>query len=201
MNKTMRSAEIEQRKPDVSPNASHERIIRVARTLFCQNGIHATGVDRILAEANASKMALYGHFGSKEALIREVLRREGADWRDVFFQVIGDPDESGAGLARTIDAVDAIFHTRPFHGCAFMNAIAEHTKGEVWLRDLAAEHHGHILAFLERHGAAAGYPEPALLARQLLLLVDGTVAALMVTGDPSVLGVAKRNLRAILHRG
>jgi putative ABC transport system permease protein len=37
--------------------------------------------------------------------------------------------------------------------------------------------------------------------RQLLLLVDGTVAALMVTGDATVLTVARRNLDAILARG
>jgi hypothetical protein len=37
-----------------------------------------------------------------------------------------------------------------------------------------------------------------LLARQLLLLVDGTVAALMVSGDPAVLKIAERNLSAVL---
>jgi hypothetical protein len=79
-----------------------------------------------------------------------------------------------------------------------MNAVAEHTKGERWLRDLAAAHHAAILAFLGEQAAAAGYAEPALLARQLLLLIDGMIAAYMVSGDDGVLAVAERNLRAIL---
>ena len=67
---------------------AHERIVEAARELFCRHGIHATGIDRILAAAGASKMALYGRFGSKDALLREVLAREGGDWRAGFFAVI-----------------------------------------------------------------------------------------------------------------
>ena len=145
-------------------------------------------------------MTLYGNFRSKEALVREVLRVEGEDWRQVFFSVIGPPDGTAEPLGRTIDAIDAIFSQGPFHGCAFMNAIAEHTKGEAWLRQMAADHHAQILTFLEHHAAAAQYPQPALMARQLLLLIDGTMVALMVTGEPTVLTVARRNLQAILTK-
>jgi AcrR family transcriptional regulator len=179
-------------------NAPRERILRVARTLFCRDGIHATGIDRILAEADASKMTLYGNFRSKEALVREVLQQEGEDWRRLFFSVIDAPDGIATPLGRVIDAIEAIFQQGPFHGCAFMNAIAEHTKGEAWLRKMATDHHAQILAFLEQHAAAAHYPEPAILARQLLLLIDGTMVALMVTGEPTVLTVARRNLDAVL---
>ena len=68
--------------------APHERILEVARELFCRDGIHATGIDRILAEANASKMTLYSRFGSKEALLREVLAREGEAQRALVFATI-----------------------------------------------------------------------------------------------------------------
>jgi AcrR family transcriptional regulator len=176
-------------EPEAAP---HERIVQVARELFCRDGIHATGIDRILSEASASKMTLYARFGSKDGLLREVLQQEGAEWRQRFFAGV----EAG-GLPSVVDSLAAMFDSGRFYGCAFMNAIGEHTKGAPWLREMAAEHHKLILAFLE--GYAAGYPEPALLARQLLLLIDGTVAALMVTGDRAVLEVAERNLRAILR--
>ena len=175
----------------------HERIVHVARELFCRDGIHATGIDRILAEASASKMTLYARFGSKEGLLREVLQQEGAEWRENFFAAIDDG--TPAPLTRVIAALAKMFERGRFYGCAFMNAIGEHTKGAPWLRDLAAEHHRLILAFLESQ--AAGYDEPALLARQLLLLVDGAMAALMVSGDPAVLKIAERNLQAILSHG
>ncbi len=176
-----------------------ERILTVARELFCRDGIHATGIDRILADAHASKMTLYARFGSKEALVREVLTREGADWRDAFFAAV----RAGAHapldrLRQVIPAIAAWFDGGRFYGCAFINAVAEHAKGEPALRALAAEHHRHILAFLGDLAEAADLPEPALVARQILLTMDGAIAALMVSGDPAVLAVARKNLDAIL---
>ncbi len=179
----------------------HERILRVAREMFCRDGIHATGIDRILALAAASKMTLYSHFGSKNGLLREVLVREGDDWRAAFFAAVAAATPAGESpLPQLVAGLGSLFHGGGFYGCAFMNAIAEHTKGEAWLRDLAAEHHRHILQALRDHAAAAGFPEPAITARQLLLMLDGAIAALMVTGDPAVLEIAERTLRAILRQ-
>ena len=79
-----------------------------------------------------------------------------------------------------------------------MNAIAEHDKGETWLREIAAEHHGHVLAFLGDLCRGAGLAEPGIVAKQVLLLIDGATAALMVTNDPGVLTIMARNLDAIL---
>jgi AcrR family transcriptional regulator len=184
---------------DGDKTAPHERIVATARMLFCRDGIHATGIDRILAEAGASKMTLYARFGSKEGLVREVLQQEGLAWRAHFFDAIsGASNDPRVRLHGLVAALADWFRGDRFTGCAYMNAVAEHTKGERWLRDLAAAHHAAILAFLGEQAAAAGYAEPALLARQLLLLIDGMIAAYMVSGDDGVLAVAERNLRAIL---
>ena len=177
---------------DREQTAPRDRILATARELFCRDGIHATGIDRILAEAGASKMTLYAHYGSKQALLEAVLVQEGAEWRQLFFAGLNGPDP----LGRTVAALEAIYDQRPFYGCAFMNAVAEHAKGEPWLRALATAHHDEILAMLQHY--AAGRPDPALLARQLLLLLDGAIAALMVSGDRAVFAVAGRTLDAIL---
>jgi len=185
--------------------APHERIIQVARELFCRDGIHATGIDRILTEAGASKMTLYGRFGSKEALVREVLAREGAEWRETFFAQVeaAGPDPADC-LQATVPALRTWFEGR-FYGCPFMNAAAEHAKGvlggEPWLREMTAQHHAAIIAFLAELAREAGYAEPRLMARQVLLVLDGAIAALMVSGDAGVLDVAARNLRAVLRAG
>jgi AcrR family transcriptional regulator len=186
--------------PEARP--PHERIVATARLLFCRDGIHATGIDRILAEAGASKMTLYARFGSKEGLVRAVLEQEGAAWRAQFFDALRRrSDDPRVRLEGLVAALADWLRSDDFTGCAFMNAVAEHTKGERWLRDLAAGHHAAILAFLAEQAAAAGYAEPALLARQLLLLIDGMIAAAMVSGDDGVPAVAERNLRAILAAG
>jgi AcrR family transcriptional regulator len=50
-------------------------LIETAYRLFKQEGLHATGTDRIIAEATVAKMTAYRHFPSKDGLIVEVL-----DW-------------------------------------------------------------------------------------------------------------------------
>ena len=181
------------------PHPAHERIVAAARDLFCRQGIHATGIDTILAAAGASKMTLYGRFGSKNALLREVLAREGSDWREAFFAAIAASAADAPGrLAAIATALDQWYRGGRFYGCAFMNAIAEHDKTELWLREVAAEHHGFVLGFLAELAGQAGFAEPGIVARQILLLIDGATAALMVTNDPSVLMIVRRNLDAVL---
>ncbi len=188
---------------DTGGTPPHKRILLAARDLFCRDGIHATGIDRILQEASASKMTLYSRFGSKEALLREVLALEGAEWRAAFFAAVeaasSDPAERLHGI---IPALRPWFTGERFYGCAFMNAAAEHAKGgdadASWLREMTREHHGAILAFLAGLAEAAGYPEPGILARQVLLVMDGAIAAMMVGGDPAVLDISARTLRAVL---
>ena len=180
----------------------HERILETARTLFCRDGIHATGIDRILAEAGASKMTLYSRFGSKEALIRTVLEREGEAWRTAFIHTVTHttPDPAGQLLA-VIPALRQWFEGERFFGCPFMNAAAEHAKGaegEPWLRDMTAQHHAAILGFLTPLAQQSGYADPAMRARQVLLVLDGAIAALMVSGNPEILSVAEATLRAVL---
>lgn len=182
---------------DVS--APHERILTAARELFCRDGIHATGIDRILAEASASKMTLYARFGSKEALLGAVLREESRLQRvHLFGEMAQAGDDPVAQLRRVVPAMQSWFLSDRFYGCALMNAAAEHTKGEAWLRALAAEHHREILAVFEARAEAAGYRDAPVLARQILLLMDGMIAATMVSGDPAVVAVAERTLHSIL---
>ncbi len=188
--------------PDSTETAAllpHQRIVAAARELFCRDGIHATGIDRILTMAGASKMTLYSRFGSKEALIRIVLEEEGRVWRDRFCTALAASGPTPAlRLGQAVAVLDAWFREPSFTGCAFINAAAEHTKGEPWLREIAAQHHVLVLGFLAEEARAACAPEPDVLARQIMLMLDGAMTAMMVGGDPAVLAIAERNLRAIL---
>lgn len=177
----------------------HERILAVARELFCRDGIHATGIDRILTLAGASKMTLYSRFGSKEALVRVVLREEGEAWRRRFFSALeASAPTPAARLGHAVAVLGPWFREAGYTGCAFINAAAEHTKGEPWIREIAAGHHRLVLARLAEEACAAGAQSPDLLARQVLLVLDGAMAAMMVSGDAAVLDVATHSLRAIL---
>src|SRR5258708_20540442 len=51
-----------------------ERILTTARALFCREGIHATGVQRLAGAAHVSKRTLYEYFPSKNQMVEAYLR-------------------------------------------------------------------------------------------------------------------------------
>ncbi|MDV9189945.1 TetR/AcrR family transcriptional regulator, partial [Streptomyces sp. SR27] len=72
------------------PRAARKRqaVLRAARDLFLREGF-GVGMDAIAAEAGVSKVTVYNHFGSKEALFTAV--------------VTGAVDEPLSGAGRTGD--------------------------------------------------------------------------------------------------
>ena len=54
---------------------SREKILKVALKEFSQKGLSGARVDRIADTAKTSKNMIYYHFGSKDGLYREVMRR------------------------------------------------------------------------------------------------------------------------------
>jgi AcrR family transcriptional regulator len=52
-----------------------ERILEAAATLYRTSGFRGTTTRRIAEEAGVNEISVFRHFGSKEALIREVIRQ------------------------------------------------------------------------------------------------------------------------------
>ncbi|MBW8707420.1 HTH-type transcriptional repressor KstR2 [Streptomyces sp. MBT84] len=53
---------------------ARERILRAAAKLFYEEGIHATGIARLVETAEVSTRTFYQHFPTKNALVEEYLR-------------------------------------------------------------------------------------------------------------------------------
>jgi AcrR family transcriptional regulator len=58
---------------------ARERILDAAQQLFREHGINNTGMDLLCGAAQVSKRTAYQHFGSKDELIAEYLRRLDVD--------------------------------------------------------------------------------------------------------------------------
>jgi AcrR family transcriptional regulator len=167
------------------------RLLSAATRLFCKNGINATGIDAIINEAGTAKTTLYKLFGSKTNLVHVVLETEGKQWREWFIDAI----ESGGGsaqtkLARIFPALKDWFRQERFYGCPFINAVGEHDKDQKQLRAIAMRHKKVVLSYIEGLAGEMGAAEPAVLAHQLALLMDGAIVAAMVTRDPGVADTA-----------
>jgi AcrR family transcriptional regulator len=107
-----------------------QHIVETAYVLFKRVGFHATGIDRIIAEAEVAKMTMYRHFPNKDGLIVEVL-----DWRAARFERQLDRLTEAATtpeqkIATIFDWYAHWFDSADFHGCLFQHALAEFGDSE-----------------------------------------------------------------------
>ncbi len=179
--------------------SARKRLLDAATELFCRYGINATGVDAVIDQAKTAKTTLYRIFGSKEGLIEAVLESEGQRWRDWF---IGGIEAGNAAprtkLLRIFPLLKEWFSEDRFYGCPFINAIGEHDKADERLRAITIKHKSLVLARIERLAAEADLPNPAALAHQIGLLIDGAIIAAMVMRNPKVADDAGAVMRTLL---
>lgn len=173
------------------PEVTEARILKAADRLFYRQGIRAVGVDAIAAEIGISKRTLYNYFPSKDALVLAYLRGRAAPTpvpdEPPAAQVLAVFDRLGEGMGR-----------RGWRGCPFVNAVTELGHSVPGAREIAAGFkEGRRASFqilLERAGAA----NPASLAAQLMLLVDGAIAAALVSGDAAAARTAREAAAVLL---
>ena len=187
---------------DAEINASHAtpraRLMDAATRLFCKNGINATGIDAIVAEAGTAKTTLYKNFKSKSDLVEAVLEAEGKVWRGWFIAGI----ENGKSPREKLDSIFPVlkkwFGEEGYYGCVFINAVGEHPKDETRLRAITMAHKSFVLAHVAGLARAAGASKPDFLAHQIGLLMDGAIVAAMVTRDSTVADAAGLAANALL---
>jgi AcrR family transcriptional regulator len=164
------------RSPWVSAGP-RERILEAATRLFSREGIQAVGINRIVTEANVAPMTLYRHFSSKDELVAASLEHWSAQWLQwLADEVDRSSDNSRASFADLWDALEAWHASNDFRGSFIANAAIEF-RGDPDhpVRKVIAEHAMMTRQLLEDAVKRAGARNPADLAAQLQLLVDGTL--------------------------
>ncbi|QND65498.1 TetR/AcrR family transcriptional regulator [Mesorhizobium loti] len=102
-----------------------QHVVETAYALFKRAGFHATGIDRIIAEAEVAKMTMYRHFPSKDELIVEVLdyrARRFESQLDRLAEEVATPEQR---IEKIFDWHERWFRSPDFHGCLFAHALAE----------------------------------------------------------------------------
>ncbi len=188
---------------DSSRDLGHDdvsiRILDAAARCFYRDGIWASGVDALAAEAEVSKRTLYNHFGSKDGVVAAYLRQREEHWqaklRGVWDELGEDPVERIVAYVRA--------YARPvqpevFRGSAFLNAAAELADEESEalsvIQHSLDEMETGICSLLRE----AGYPEPGVLARRVLYLLEGAVAVGGARRDAGALEDAEQMIRDLL---
>ena len=155
-----------------------ERVLEIASELFYGEGINTVGVDRIAAEADASKATLYAHFGNKDGLVAAYLDRRSAVSRQQFKEHLDTQADAREKLLKVFESLVDWYNQDDFRGCHFIHAGSELTDPEHPAVAVTKRHRAWVKNLLEELSDALGAPEPQLLAAQLLMLYDGaTIAA------------------------
>jgi len=163
---------------------ARERILATAYHLFCRHGIRAVGIDLIIAESGVAKMSIYRHFRSKDALVLAVLERRESSWSQDWLQAEVNRRASTGDerLLAIFDVLDEWFRRRDFEGCFFVKVLLEFDDRKHPLHKASREHLANVRSYVRSLAADAGIGDPAALARQWQILMEGAIIA-AVEGD------------------
>jgi AcrR family transcriptional regulator len=174
-------------------------LLETALRLYGRNGFHATGIDRILAEAKVAKMTLYKHFKSKDELTLAALQLCDERLRDALEAGVrersGDPQ---GRLLAVFDVLESWFESPEYRGCPFIKASAEYSGPDDPIHDAAASHKRYVLDYLLSLAREAGVPRPDELATRLSLLVEGAIVLHQVLGKRDAARDAREAARTLL---
>lgn len=184
------------------PSPARARLIDAATRLFYEEGIHAVGVDRVIAEAEVTRATLYKQFGGKENLVLAYLENEDRMLRDMFAEAGASVTDPARLIDAVIDGIVADIRLRHTRGCPFINAAAEYPDGEGPVRMMIDEHREWFRSTLEQVAVAAGLERPAEVAASLVLLRDAALVGGYLDGDDRVSPAFERTARAVIaaHR-
>lgn len=153
--------------PAVS-SAARDRLLHTAHDLFYRDGVRATGIDRVIAEAGVTKVTFYRHFASKDLLVRAFLAYRHDAWMGWFIDSLGRHQAESRGVAALPDVLEEWFSSPVFRGCAFINSAAE-TAGD------SADTCTVALAHKFEMNEVISLLAPPGLAGTISLLLDGAI--------------------------
>jgi len=177
--------------PEVS-SPTRKRIVDAATKLFYAEGIGRVSVDAIAEKAGLTKRTLYYHFKSKDDLIAAYLEsrdqpnlKQMAGW---FEAAEGDAD-------RKVEAIFSNLARSARHpkwkGCGFLRTAAELASmpGHPAVK-AGSRHKANFEKWLAAELSGRGIAEPQMLAREIVLLMDGAFSIMLVHRNPDYIEAA-----------
>jgi AcrR family transcriptional regulator len=183
-------------EPEVSP--ARRRLLDTATRLFYTEGIHAVGIDRIIAEAGVAKATFYNHFPSKDDLVLAYVEEQDRQGREAVAALPEQPPRKtiAAILGRISDAVTG----GGWRGCPFLNAAAEYPDPASPVRRAIdvrrAWYHGLLAQLL----AEDGDPTPSVTASLLVALSDGLLEMAYLDDANDIPSLVQQALDRLLAR-
>ena len=180
---------------------TRERIVTAASKLFYSEGIRGVSVDAVAEKAGLTKRTLYYHFASKDDLVAAYLDARDQPNLKLFQRWFAEAEGGVADKVRNIFTNLAKSARHPsWKGCGFLRTAAElaNMPGHPAVK-LGIAHKKRVEAWLTSVFAAEGNQAPEVLARQVILLVDGSFAVVLLNRDASYMETAGEAAAALIE--
>lgn len=178
---------------------ARSRLLRTASELFYAEGIHAVGVDRVIAAAPVTRATLYRHFPSKDDLVVAYLTQADEAIR-ARLNAARSRDASPDDIVRDVGwAIAEDIQSPGFRGCAFLNAAAEYPDPTHPVHQAVLRHRQWFLAVLTELFAGTGKPDAEPAARHFVMLRDGAMSAGCLTDPKPVCETFLRGIEGLLQ--
>ncbi|GAA3736655.1 AcrR family transcriptional regulator [Spinactinospora alkalitolerans] len=173
-------------------------MISAADELFYAHGIHAVGIDRVIARAGVAKATLYAHFPSKDHLVAAYLtERIGMMQGRIRQAADGAPPRDGEMILATIDEAGKWCGEENCRGCNFVNAAAEYPEPGI-VMDVLDEYRRRLHDFYAELADRCGYDRAERLAAICVSHFDGIMVSAHMDRDPCVGEKARESLTLVL---
>ncbi|MCT0207197.1 TetR/AcrR family transcriptional regulator [Synechococcus sp. CS-1332] len=180
-------------------SAKRDALLDTAEELFTRQGYRAVGIDTVLAQAGVAKMTLYKHFKSKEELIAAVLEQRGSAIAAALAErIAAAPGGPRQRLLAVFDWLAEAVRSPEFHGCLFIKAASEYPAPEDLPRQAAEAFKDSCRQLLEGLCRDLAVADPEALARQLHLLLEGTLVMAFLQRNPQAASDARRAAETLL---
>lgn len=185
--------------------SARTRLLAAAARRFYADGVSATGIDTITAEAGVAKMSLYNNFSSKADLVMAYLDARHEEWLGLYRRRLDGARDGRGGVLAVFDAYADhadLAYEHGFRGCGLLNAAAELPAGHEG-REVVRRHKEEVESLLAGHLAdlLPDRPEEAgALAEHLSFLLEGAMARAGLEGAGTRLDHARTMAATLLDR-
>lgn len=181
-------------------STKRNQLVETAERLFYREGFYATGIDRVIAEADVARMTLYKHFRSKDELVLATLeRREQVYWQRLESAAERARSENRSALMAVFEAHGRWLKGKGRHGCLFLKALGEYASHSPSIAEAAARHKRRLIGFLKELANAEDVPESLHLAQSLCMLLEGATAYAQILPPETATEQAQRAAETLLN--
>lgn len=141
------------------------------------------GMDLLVKTSGVARKSIYRHFANKEDVASAALTERDERWMH-WFRTESDKGETPQErILNMFTVLKSWFESDGFRGCAFINTAGEVGDPEDPIRQIAKMHKQKLLDYVLEVCGQLGVEEPEILARQLLILLEGAITISYVMGD------------------